>query len=391
MTARALPWLGVLGGGLLMVVPKATVPLIVGAGLFGLYGFLHGRGRERLAIENRPLLVVSCLGAALVAWALVTAFWAPDASGAALQAAKVGALCTAGMLAVFGAATLSSRRNRQAGGSFVWAICAAVAMLVIGQAYAQATGDALWGRYSKDPLTTMSNGAAILAVMVWPAVAVLWGRGQRSWGVVLAVAVATVLVPLHSDAALVALVVGGVVFAAAIQWRRGTCRTAAGLAAAGIILMPVMVAVMSPSEGLRSRLEAGRSSIAHRLLIWDYTVEKIKQRPLAGWGMDASRHMGGEAKVMGFLEQMPLHPHNGALQVWLELGIAGAALAAALAGLVFLGAARLNGLMTAGAGAAGAGYLVIGSLSYGVWQNWWIAVAWVVAATACMLGRTETA
>ncbi len=382
---RMAPVIGSLLGVILIPAPKAAVLLVAAAGLWGLFAVFRGRAR----FEPRTPAII-CLGA-LMAWAMATAFWAPDGMSAVLQTAKVGLLSLAGVLALTAAREMPPKAKSQVGTALVTAVVAAAAMLVIGQVYAQATGDALWGRYSKDPLTTMSNGAAILAVMACPAVAVLWGRGRRSWGVILAVAVAAVLAPLASDAALVALVAGGVVFAAAAQWRRGTCRTAAGLAAAGIVLMPVMVAMMSPSEGLRSRLEGQQSSIAHRLLIWDYTIEKIKQRPLSGWGMDASRHMGGEPKVMGFLEQMPLHPHNGALQIWLELGLAGALLAAALVAVAFLRAARLDGIMAAGAGAAGAGYLVIGSLSYGVWQNWWVAVAWIVAATACMLGRTETA
>ncbi|MEJ0067893.1 MAG: hypothetical protein WDO24_03180 [Pseudomonadota bacterium] len=71
-------------------------------------------------------------------------------------------------------------------------------------------------------------------------------------------------------------------------------------------------------------------------------------------------------------EQMPLHPHNGALQVWLELGAVGA-LVGALIALVVLSrltpdrlapAERAVGLATFATAA------VELSLSYGIWQSW---------------------
>ena len=39
----------------------------------------------------------------------------------------------------------------------------------------------------------------------------------------------------------------------------------------------------------------------------------------------------GKEKVEGTNERLPLHPHNGILQLWLELGAIGAAIGAALA------------------------------------------------------------
>ena len=68
---------------------------------------------------------------------------------------------------------------------------------------------------------------------------------------------------------------------------------------------------------------------------------------------------------------MPLHPHNGALQLWLELGGIGALIGAAL--MLMLGVAASR----SAAPAVGAGMLasaaVTGMLSFGLWQAWWVA------------------
>jgi exopolysaccharide production protein ExoQ len=130
-------------------------------------------------------------------------------------------------------------------------------------------------------------------------------------------------------------------------------------------------------------------SASHRVLIWDFAAAQIAERPVLGWGMEASRGIPGgttnfdtatlgrfgltSPEERGFFtarqtQRLPLHPHNAALQVWLELGLVGAVLAAALAAAAFLAASPSAAAL--GAAVAGA---VTGQLSFGVWQPWWIA------------------
>jgi O-antigen ligase len=310
---------------------------------------------------------------------LISSFWAPEISGAVLQAAKAGLLSVAGLLALAAAGGLPGSVKVRAGNALGGAVLSAALALIVGQAYAYVTGDSLWGRYSEDPLTTMNNGAAIVVLLVWPAAVVLLGRGQRLAAAALVLTVAAVVSPLSSNAALLALAMGSAVFTLALLWKRGVTGGLAGLAVAAILAIPWVVPNLPFPDDFRSQLESAQSSVAHRLIIWEYASEKIGERPFLGWGMDASRHMARGEKVMGALELMPLHPHNGALQVWLELGLPGALLMAALAGGIFLAAGRAPPLFAAAGGASAAGYLVIGGLSFGVWQTWWVAVAWILA------------
>ena len=98
------------------------------------------------------------------------------------------------------------------------------------------------------------------------------------------------------------------------------------------------------------------------------------------WGIDASRTFG---------LAIPLHTHNAALQLWLELGSVGAALAAAFfAWIVYrivawTGVNRRDGAMAA---ATLVSYLVIGGLSFGIWQEWWLALG-AIAAIACGMAQ----
>ena len=93
--------------------------------------------------------------------------------------------------------------------------------------------------------------------------------------------------------------------------------------------------------------------------------------------MDAARAFG---------DAIPLHTHNGALQVWLELGLPGAVMVIAL-WLVLLrrvGAAA-DRVQRAAAAAVMSAYLAIGAVSFGVWQPWWLAVG-VLAALGSIVG-----
>jgi O-antigen ligase len=87
------------------------------------------------------------------------------------------------------------------------------------------------------------------------------------------------------------------------------------------------------------------------------------------------------------IQVLPLHPHNGALQVWLELGGIGALIAAALAWSLG-GAAARSRCPPAAAGAL-ASAAVTAMLSFGAWQAWWIAAMLLAAAVCAGLERSR--
>jgi O-antigen ligase len=131
----------------------------------------------------------------------------------------------------------------------------------------------------------------------------------------------------------------------------------------------------------------------HRLLIWRFGADRIAERPLLGWGMDASRAIpGGKTKFNDLLptlhypgdaEAMPLHPHDAALQWQLELGIPGLLLGLTLVVWVIyrIGWRRDRPIgERAAALALAAAALVVGLLSFGIWQAWWLSTLWLTAS-----------
>ena len=102
-----------------------------------------------------------------------------------------------------------------------------------------------------------------------------------------------------------------------------------------------------------------------------------------GWGLDASRTFGNS---------IPLHTHDGALQVWLELGAVGALLMAT-AWLFLLKAiydlVEVDRRLAAVAAASACAYLMIGAVSFGVWQEWWLALGALAFAVIVALKRAR--
>jgi O-antigen ligase len=258
-----------------------------------------------------------------------------------------------------------------------------VTALAVGYSYAKATGDSLWGQYFSDPLTTLNNGAIVIGLFAWPACAALWRQG-RAWIIALAATALFIgLAFLSSRAALLAPLCGLAAFA--VAWffgRRGTWALAAIFFVVSLTA-PLLVSGPMSSEATTKMSEMLPSSAQHRLKMWAFAAEKIDDKPIKGWGMDASRSIPQEDRRLApNVEIMPLHPHNAFLQARLELGLPGAAIVAVLLGVLFAGVIGGIGERVSRAFAAGAAcaYLAVAAVSYGVWQNWWVATAWALAA-----------
>ncbi len=159
------------------------------------------------------------------------------------------------------------------------------------------------------------------------------GSVRRGWGIAW-LALAVVIFGLtRSSTMILAAVVAAVVLGAALLMRRSTtprARTAvylglAALAAAGILFVTVF-------SNLFLALFGKSSDLTGRIGIWADVIELAQQRPWFGWGY-SSPWIGWVEPFDGLVirngvEQ--LHAHNAWLDVWLQLGVVGVVLFAAV-------------------------------------------------------------
>ena len=131
-------------------------------------------------------------------------------------------------------------------------------------------------------------------------------------------------------------------------------------------------------------------------MIWKNTAGHIEQKPVLGGGFDTARglysvkdrvqyafpkEISGQAYQVQY-EPIPLHPHNAVLQVWLELGAVGAlfGLGLLLSILRAIGRMMDNRLYRAAALGMFTAGLALASISFGIWQSWWLSSILLSAA-----------
>jgi O-antigen ligase len=219
----------------------------------------------------------------------------------------------------------------------------------------------------------------VLALLIGPAS--LAARDAGGWWLTAPMA-AGLLVGAHVfgyDAPALALaasaLAGGMVWA----WPRVGPRILAVGAGVFVMTMPALVQGLRAS-GLYTQAEtAAPLSWAQRMGYWRHAADWISDHPLRGWGLDASRM---------FSPGIQLHPHDAALQIWLELGLIGAVAATAFWAALFLRLSRpaRDPAVAVAAGSAVA-YLVFGAVSFGVWQEWWLGLGALTAAAVTVALR----
>lgn len=159
---------------------------------------------------------------------------------------------------------------------------------------------------------------------------------------------------------------------------------------AGLILsMPFVFLVLLKLDTERA-VEIPAASVGARLDIWYATSLEVLNSPIWGHGLEASRSIKDwQIDFVYFVGPNIPHPHNGPLQIWLDLGAIGAVVAAAI--WVYLSRKiRSYSLDQQPALIAGlVAFLCILSISHGVWQSWWISVVFGAIGITSWIAKPE--
>jgi O-antigen ligase len=368
------------------LAPLGFAPLLALTGLLALPGLKLTRA------ATPPLLIL----VALALWAAVSMTWSP----VAIDVSKLkgyGDIETLTVLklflqlATYGAAVVALRGVSEAGarraamvlayGTVALAVIAAADSLMGAAIYQKL--HALTGEGIRPDLAMVkvSLSTYVMALLFWPVALILarLSRFRLIW--LLAAGMIATSVICSSDACLVALAAGGVVWLLVRQFGQAAAKVLVGLVAAPFVAAPLAVLIGVETGVVAWLHKLVPASWDSRLNIWTFAAHHIQSHPFRGWGLDASR---------SFSPAIPLHTHNAQLQLWLELGAIGAALAGVFFCWLAYGVVRLcerSRAEAAMAAAALVAYLVIGGLSFGVWQEWWLALG-ALTLIACGLARS---
>ena len=362
----------------------------------------------------RALFVVSIVLAVFAVWAWASALWSVTPGQSLYAATSVFVTLVIGLSFVAAIRELDVGEHEVFERALVAGGIGGVALLAI-----ELSSDAAVYRWVleragfsiRSPVLVgvvfnFENGLSLAALFLWPWATALRNRGMGILAVVFPLFAIGLMVLAGKEAPLLAAALGGVVLAAALLAPRVATPVLGLVVVIGVLAAPLLPKAIPPMDELVRSAPNPSSSVYSRLLIWKTAGERIFERPFAGHGMDTSRALYGQKDKTerifydragnpvwwtGALEPIPLHPHNAVLQIWLELGLVGAAglallLAATLRALARSRLARADkaacfALFTTG--------LTMASVSYGIWQGWWLGALWLTVAFAAASARGQ--
>lgn len=375
--ALALTLAGGLAAPLAVLAPNALAPLLILCGGIALFA------------RARPARGIVLAAGAFLAFALLSLLWTIDPSEAFDGWLRIAGAAVLG-LALFGTAraldeAARERIERWLVRGTIFGMALLFAQLASEWAWTrEASLAALWHGPETNFWALFNRSAAILALLAPLAALASYRRAGALAALALLAAAAFLIVNFNSRGAELALAagLGGAILIGA--WAGG--RRFLALALAGFVLAAPLIGAL-PVFDRMAEARTGGSSVFHRAAIWSFAADRIAEKPALGWGLHASRAMpGAQEQFAPGAERMPLHPHNFALQLWMELGLLGAlAGAAALAALARgLGGDRATRAALAGALCAA---VAIGGVGYGLWQGWWMGAVWLSLALAAALAN----
>jgi len=335
---------------------------------------------------------------AVAAYAGLSAIWAADPEAALSKCA----LLLGTTLVVFAASaaipTLDADQVRRASQAFVaGAFCAAgfVAIeLLTDGAITRATMNTFpsfrpvrakhvtihHDRVTKINLSEFNQDIAILALLLWPgllALKVLPVPRRMLLSVLFFLALAVPIAISEHDSSQVGLVASLLVLLLTWVSPRAVVR---GLAIAWCLGFVLVI----PLDFLAFKADLHEAkwlpmSARARIIIWEYTAERVLEKPWLGVGADSTPAMivkpkSPSERPKGFVIRRTTgqHAHNLFLQSWYELGVLGVILAALAGAAVALRILLLPAAAQAYGAASFTMVAVIAAFAWGMWQVWLI-------------------
>ena len=361
-----------------VMAPKGTVVLLLLAAALAVptYWWAH----RRFPI---PDLRISIALALLVVWCAIASAWSDDPTRSLVLALRIAVIFAAGMVLFPIVATLDDAAKNRIG---LWLVAGfglslALTAVEVGLDYpllrsfkeANAGNEAVW----------FNRGAVAMALIVWPLAAYLWSRGLGWKALVIPVLLGIASFFLESAAATLGFLAGVVTLLLVLSHRKAGLVVTIAASVLVFVGMPFAAREMH-SHGWH-RADWLVASAQHRVEIWGLFCSTDCREAVAGMGI---------RRIAPYRRAVPGCRRHRSRGSWrctpitrrykscLSLAAVGAVVALALLGLVAvrLGATPHRGRTFAQAFFVSA--LAIGSVAYGLWQNWWLALIVSVALLA---------
>lgn len=335
----------------------------------------------------------------LALYVLLNATWAANHTGALGKAALLLGVALITFTASRAIEELDSRQLRGCAlaftaGAFLGALFVLFELLTHGAITRLAMNSIPWlyptsakhlvishGEVTKIKLPTLNQNVAMLMFHLWPSLLVLKTAESGARRLVLiglfflAVAVPTAI--SEHDSSQVALIGSLLIFPVAWTWPRVVVPTlAVAWCMAFVLVLPLDFLAYKTELHMAPWLP---SSARARVILWEYTAERVLDHPWVGIGADSTPALKEQRELAEQPEQPTgfvfprttgQHAHDLFLQTWYELGVVGAILIAFAGVAITLRIPLLPSEAQPFAAATFAVFASVEAFSWGIWQAW---------------------
>lgn len=379
MIQSIIRWTLVAVGPMALFAPKGLyLPLII----VSILGIFHHKFKERQCLVT-PLWMVFL---AFIVWMVLSVLWSMNPRIAVIILKKVVPILSCAPLVYLYVKSLSRFELDLHLRSFFWGMWVCVGLLVIDYFMDYPLIDIIHTNRS----ATYSRFMTTACLGVW--VFELTQRYPKFREGFIAFSILTsawVMWPYDFDAGPVALFFGCGVFGATLLVPKLVNRLLSiAIAIAPILIVLCVGLFMTQDHWQKIATHPSSSSAQQRIEMLDWAAKHALQSPVLGIGVGQAPELtqvsvipnyvtvDGVFKTIHLFESGLLHLHNGLLQILLELGFVGSLL---LGAFLFLALrqgctqisdktdlALMHGYVTS--------LIFIVSVSFGIWQIWWLSV-----------------
>jgi O-antigen ligase len=246
----------------------------------------------------------------------------------------------------------------------------------------------IWG-------SNLNKHVSIFIMMLAPALLICHRAGAYSVSAVMLIMAGVLIATTESQAAQLALLVIPLAWCGSFILPGTGIPLAFTLAGALLLLMPWLSPIafdMFAADMNKEGSLAEQASVSMRLENWDFISRKIMENPATGFGMDATRSINDfQTEKLYFLTSTIMHPHNIALQLWIEFGALGVAL---MLGFFAFLLRRLLRLPRAERRIPFTVFCVVLSflmVSWSIWASWLLGFIVFLTAVTILASRTSSA
>ena len=377
------------------ISPKSMVPILF---LLTLLSFFYSNKTLIRIPLNKIVLTIVMMS---IGWMLFRAVYIESGEHSLVLWAKIVAICGAGLILFRYVIGLDDKNRARITRFLIGGVFVSLAIIFIGCLSIDA-GYAEFLPAGRSDQKSIFSAGVIFVSLICPALLYYSWINNKIICSLIIIIISIVIIISESFAAVVAVIVAALLSVFVFYFGA----KAINAIKISIIVFTLSVPVLVPGilvgvneivlrqDGEQIDESVGvKGSIAHRYYIWKFTIDRAREHPILGWGLDASRSLpGGDVSIGVGRELMPLHPHNAFLQIWVELGYVGLILLAAIIWLMFpktpsdeafdknMAILPITISML----------VVIMSLSFGIWQSWWMsAIALIICLASMASGKKD--